>query len=144
MPFRGEAARERDDQETIMGPRPDLGLAEGEWVRYWARVPHSISAKVISAATIVSVDPVTNVQKVVIDAGLSSIARLRLGIVDWVLFDNGVPIVWDRDQAHVLIDGLDAGLVTYLSENIGRVNEALSLQRPANPEQPKGETKGEG
>ncbi len=127
MPFKGVEARERDDQDTVYGPRP--GLAEGEWVRYWRRLPHSLVAKMTSAATIAKVAPDGQIVAT-FDPGVAAVERLHLGIVDWALYDGAVPVVWERDKATVLMDGLDPDLLKYLGDHIGQETQAETLDKP--------------
>lgn len=104
--------------QTLMDDRP-LGLAEGESVTYWRRLPHGVQAKVISAAVDVTLDRHGRPNLARLDMGEYVMSVVAFGIVDWVLFDEaGLPVKWDVRQARVLIDGLPDDVLSALGDRI--------------------------
>lgn len=142
--FKSAAKRAEDGVATVHGP--EAGLSEGEWVQYWETFPHSLSGRLTSEATKASYDMQTRQVIATFDPGLSVIARLRLGIVDWNMLDeSGNPVPWDASKAPALIDGLEPVTFQWLAEHIGAPeNKARGLGEPADPTMERSESVGEG
>jgi hypothetical protein len=138
--FRSRPIRWAEDQAVLTGH----GLAEGESIRYWTRLPHGAASRIVTAASHLVVDPRTGrVVEASYDAGAAARARLREGIVDWTIRDEAGQLVpWDSRQADELLDGLPLETVAALGNLIGS-GEPPDLSAPADPEHPDGETLGE-
>lgn len=110
--FRSVAARRAEDQK-LLTHLDTPALADGEWVRYWTRLPHGAEGRVDSAGTRFTsagtfFDPVARVRVLLIE-----------GIVDWAIRDeNGRAVPWDRAKADELIDGMDEALLALLAAKI--------------------------
>lgn len=137
--FKSPAAQARDGQTTLSGPP----LGEDEWVRVWAVLPHSVSARITSEATKAAVDTRTGRVSATFDPGLATMSKVRYGIVDWRMLDeDGKEVPWQGEIAYALIDGLSDDVFGF----IGRAIDAGSpepLDVPANPEVPNSERLGE-
>jgi hypothetical protein len=135
--FRSAEVRRRDDIGIFTE-----GLAEGEQIIFWKRLPHSAVTRMTSEATSVKMDRRGRVEDFKFDVGRSARIRVIEGIVDWTLFDeNGKPVIWDRQNADALLDGLRPELLNELSKLVGADDENLS--DAADPAEANGETKGE-
>lgn len=151
MPFRTPDVRTNEDIGTISGPEwigPDgeavpTGLDEGEWVRYWKHLPHSLIGRITSLGTIAKVDPGSMAVAATFDPGAAGMARVRLGIVGWNLLADGKPVPWEAAKAAELLDGLPDETFALLQRLIGE-GEHRPLAAPADPDNPEGPTLGEG
>lgn len=136
--FRSAATRRAQDQDVFTD-----GLAEGESITYWKRLPHSAAERIANEATEVALDRKGRPLGARVLAGRAARIRLEEGIVDWVIFDeNGDKVEWDRKRAADLIDGLPPKVINALAERIGG-DEPEGLNEPADPDTPEGETVGE-
>jgi len=120
--FRTPALREKEDSGLLEGPP----LAEGEWIRYWAVMPHGLTARVTSEATVADVSRAGRVSAS-FDPGRAAMARYVFGIIDWWMLDEtGAEVPWSRDDGARLLEGLSPEVFAAL----GRL---IDGQRPAPP-----------
>lgn len=119
------------------------GLGAGESITYWRVFPHSAQRNVLSEATTGHVDQATGQVVGAFDAGKAAYARLRYGIVEWVIFDDdGNLVPWDVSKASELLDGIDADVLMSLG-NLINAGAAKSLGTPVVPERGQAGTLGE-
>jgi hypothetical protein len=138
--FKSPAAQARDGQTTLSGPP----LGDDEWVRIWAVLPHSVSARITSEATKAVVDPRTSRVTATFDAGIATMAKVRYGIVDWRMLDeDGKEVPWQGEIAYGLIDGLNDDVFKFIGQAIDNGSPA-DLASPVNPEDKDSERLGEG
>jgi hypothetical protein len=130
MPFQSVAARRISDQGVLTHADCPDGLAEGESVTYWRKLPHSLQAAVLSATLRVSVDKRGRPSDTRLDAGEYPMSVIANGIVDWTLFDEaGVPVKWDPRQSRALIDGLPSDVLRALGDRV-KADEPPALGTP--------------
>lgn len=141
MPFVTVDQRRVSDQAVLTHADCPVGLAEGESVTYWTRLPHSAAARVMSATMRVSIDKRGRPTDTHMDAGEYPMSVIANGIVDWVLFDaDSKPVKWDPHQARVLIDGLPGDVLRALGDSIKADEPAAAGDPdPENPETTVGE-----
>lgn len=138
--FRTPAARSADTALLTSSDTP--ALAEGEWVRYWTRLPHRAAVRLADEG----VTPVMDrggrrIVDVKVRAGTLDQVKLEEGIVAWNLLDeagNPAP-AWDVSQASGLLEGISQELKAVLREVIGN-GEPVALTDVVNEE---GQTEGE-
>lgn len=135
--FRSESTRRREDVAVFTE-----GLADGEEIIYWKRLPHSAVTRMSSESTKLDIDRRGRIKDFSFDVGRSARIRVIEGIVDWTILDeNGVKVPWDRMRADELLDGLKPEILNELTKLIGADDE--SLNDAADEENPDGETVGE-
>lgn len=139
--FRTAAARAADT--ALLTSAETDALGEGEWVRYWTRLPHRAAVRLADEG----VTPIMDrggrrVLDVRVKAGTLDQIKLEEGIVAWQLVDeagNPAP-AWEAGRATELLSGISNELKAALREVIGS-GEPAALDDVIDEE---GRTEGEG
>jgi len=119
-------------------------LGEGEFIRYYTRLPHRAARRLADEGTDPKLDKRgRRVVEVKVRSGTLQQIKLEEGVIDWYLRDElGNAVRWERAKATELTDGLHPAIRSILSDLIGSEGQALDSE--TEDEEGRDTTEGEG